>query len=787
MRWCVLFLVSLLALMPVLGVPLTQCGYLNQTLTTYTLQNNVNSSGTCFAIIANNITLDLNGYTIGYDNDTSITVTNGDFELGVTTPTSWDFTGAPKAARRAGSFTDPVTLYSGAYAVNITMPGNNQTFNSTVPITLLPNRNYSLSAMVYNTVNNSIFFVVGFVNSSINVTQTGKNWRGFQYISVDFTTNSSPDPYTIYVTVGNSTLIPETGDVYIDDIRIQRHLTHGIVVGPKDWDISSETYIDLNQYGAANYIVIKNGQIMQLGDADDADGIMVGSGNVGITVSNVTITVKGEDSHNIIFEGMTNGSIHDSTLISNVTTVTVRDHFDGSIIGMEYASSGSIYNNVMTGNPQNGIQTASTRPGELHIYNNIISLNTKYTNGFAINLYGDNGSYVYNNTIDCYSGSTSCRGIFTGGSRGYTKIYNNNITVRERDRSQEYDGCVVNGAYGIQVETTSHVQVFNNYVTAYGRECPAATFRSNPESTSVNVSVYNNTFIANTNGSNFVATALLADTTSALSFANNTFSTNYYWIRGESYNEFVNFTSNTFQFESANLTPYLFTIYDWDAPELNTTNFTFIDNRYPNATTKAAFEAISINCLSTGACAKNATSTIDNYSSFVYSWTLRVNATNGSGSPVVGAQVNITNLLNRNITGVTGSNGVLSIVLPQFWNRAGTLTTYTPYTVWVSSGSDTLNSTVQLTNTTTVDFSFTQVTNTSFVFSGIVRKSAGVFCSSCNVTITFGNETNSSLTNTTGSFRIDINSTLTTGEHLALLNITDSPSNWVFKKRVTVT
>lgn len=45
---------------------LTDCGILNQPNTVYTLQNDVAAAGTCFAIQANNITLDLNGHKVTY-------------------------------------------------------------------------------------------------------------------------------------------------------------------------------------------------------------------------------------------------------------------------------------------------------------------------------------------------------------------------------------------------------------------------------------------------------------------------------------------------------------------------------------------------------------------------------------------------------------------------------------------------------------------------------------------------------------------------------------------------
>ena len=48
------------------------CGTLNTTNGVYALTNNVNSTGTCFNISANNVTLDCQGYTINYSSDGSV-------------------------------------------------------------------------------------------------------------------------------------------------------------------------------------------------------------------------------------------------------------------------------------------------------------------------------------------------------------------------------------------------------------------------------------------------------------------------------------------------------------------------------------------------------------------------------------------------------------------------------------------------------------------------------------------------------------------------------------------
>lgn len=88
---------ALLAVGAPFGAPtihLTQCGKLSQANTRYVLDNDVTAKGTCFALDAANITLDLNGHTVTYATEPSLT--NGvypqynNYHYGVTAQASWD-------------------------------------------------------------------------------------------------------------------------------------------------------------------------------------------------------------------------------------------------------------------------------------------------------------------------------------------------------------------------------------------------------------------------------------------------------------------------------------------------------------------------------------------------------------------------------------------------------------------------------------------------------------------------------------------------------------------------
>jgi hypothetical protein len=79
---------------------ISTCQTLASAGTTYRLTADLNSVGSCMTINASNVTLDLNGYTVVYDNTgTSVMIPNGDFEEDLAG--NWDISGAPQAARTA--------------------------------------------------------------------------------------------------------------------------------------------------------------------------------------------------------------------------------------------------------------------------------------------------------------------------------------------------------------------------------------------------------------------------------------------------------------------------------------------------------------------------------------------------------------------------------------------------------------------------------------------------------------------------------------------------------------
>jgi len=530
------------------------CQTFNTYSTSYRLTADVSSTGTCFTIAAQKVKLNLNGHTVTYDNATPITVTNGGFETGDST--GWDFANAPNASVAAGSFINPVTLYSGSYALRFALPASDQYVLSANTVTLAANTTYSLSAMFRNSGNNETTqndYVGGFrdpivMTVSIDGTaysattpQPGVTWRGFQFSNVVFTTGANPVTGKIRISISG---VPSgaIGYIYVDDVKILRANSYGVDVAP-------------NNANSKNFI-ITNGSITQgQGNGFNSHAVNMGEqGREGFSIDHLILTVQGVNSRAIAGYHFNGSTINYNTINHNVTTIQSRDNYDGAAIYIAYNSisyNSTIHHNIFATGVQTAIflqQTLGQTPNQ--VYNNNITLQSRYTNDFAIVA---NGAEVYGNTVNCGTSSNACRGIVVSGAN--TKVHNNTITVQELVRNQEYNGCQTAGAYGMQAEYSAvNAEVYGNTVTANAGDCEGSALRINPDApgTGVSMNIHDNTFTAVASGSARATTMRFADMNSPTTVLinNNTFRTNRRWAYidySESGTDNVVFTGNRFE------------------------------------------------------------------------------------------------------------------------------------------------------------------------------------------------------------------------------------------------
>lgn len=661
--------------------------YLDQADYTYILQTDVTTDGTAFAILDDNITFDLNGHTITYDNASQILVENGSFESGTgSSADTWDFTNAPEAERFEGEYLVN-EVYDGDFSLRFG-PGFNgeQSVVSSGTITLEANTTYSLSAMIQhvNWVANESSFVrlIGQdVADEYELVWNKKRTRSIQLVESVFTTGATGGTYKIAVGADNPDAVGDFTS-YIDDIKVQRTKIYGVAVAVKSWE--SDNYSDISQYGTADNINITNGTIVQGQDGATWSHAIFDRG-VQTTVSHSTITVSGASTSAIYGPWASQSVIHHNTLISNVDTIATRNSFSGAII---YKSSGQIYNNVFDGGPQAGIYNSGV---ESLIYGNQFSIRSKYTNGFAIVLYDDRGSEVFDNTIDNTTGDYAGRGIHVqrasfNDPSNPTIIRNNTVKVREIARNQEYAGVVLGGAYGIQLEAAQDIEVFSNTVDAVADDGDAFAFRMNiRDSNKRNVSVHDNTFRAVRLNSSVNAASLRFHDIAAdneLQFENNLLISNRGWIGDSQSLDGLVLTSNELRVEGdgTDFVPVQGRNwgFDLDAREERAIKgINFVDNRYTDVLSQQIFETSQVGNWPSGP---------ETSSWFINSYTTTFQINNSLGIPLANAAVTIVDKDGNEVfAGTSDANGQLSVVLDEFKMHGDVKTEYGPYTITVTA------------------------------------------------------------------------------------------------------
>jgi hypothetical protein len=665
--------------------------YLDQQGKTYVLQTDVTTAGTAFAIIASNVTLDLNGHTITYDNATPITIPNGSFEVGAgAVADGWNFAGAPNATRHQGVWLHN-EVYDGDHSLKFSLPGGDQFVTSTKTITLEANTTYSLSAMFEyggqgDASNPGVKGFVRLVGDGLptrEVSWNSTNWRGIQLREGTFTTGNSTETYSIQVGVeGGATLdSATTKPFYIDDVKIQRTRAYGVTTSTKSW--SPADYPDIIRWGTGTNAMIKNGAIVQ-----GADGATWGHGvfvhtTGGVTIQDLNVTVHGANSSAINGkdQGAFTSIVRDNTLTSNVKTISSRDNFDGAVISR---LQGDIHGNTLTNGIHSGIVAANgtaTARVASNIYGNTVQLSSKYTNGFAI--VAGWGSQIHDNVVNCGAGAFAARGILVSSGDpvgATTRVYGNSIHVQQLIANQEYQGAVLGGAYGIQLENAKNVEVYDNSVTAYGNDAPAYAFRMNSdEGTSAAVSVHDNTFRAVAGRSHAAAVKFTRIDEGSIQFVDNELITND-GVVGTTDNSFVILLRSTITVIAPISDPYPIES-DYASVAGLHTRITLLDPTFTDASSRAYLES------ATTRIASRFGGAIDDKIAFDLRWTTAFLVKNVGGAALPNVAVTITDKTGAVTTsGTTDANGLLTAALTQFSTQGSAKTTFKPFMVTATVG-----------------------------------------------------------------------------------------------------
>lgn len=657
--------------------------YLDQAGKTYVLQTDVTTKGTAFAIIASDVTLDLNGHKITYNDSAPITIPNGSFERGNgSTAADWNFVNAPNASRYQGVWLQNET-YDGDYSLKFSDTKTSQYVRSTTTITLEPNTTYSLSAMFEmggqgdyeNPGVKGYVRLIGTNGEPIReVSWNQSNWRGIQLREGVFTTGSSAETYTIQVGVEGH--ISSTKPFYVDDIKIQRTNTYGVATQVQGWAAAS--YPGLNRNGAGTNATIKNGLILQGTDGGTSShGVFIHEVS-GVTVHNVNITVNGANSSAILGLNLATSdtTVTSNTLTSNVRTITSRDNFDGAVIkGIQ----GVIANNIIA----NGVHSGIAWTHNSEIYGNTIQLKSKYTNGFAI--VSGPGCTIRDNVINCGTGDYAARGILaTGSLSAPTKVFRNTVHVQILANNQEYEGEPLGGAYGIQLENALNIEVYENNVYAYGVATTAYAFRMNSdEGITAGVYVHDNQFKAISNGRSAGSTKFsgIDFVRDNVIFENNRLETNDSLV-GASSDSSVLIKGSTIAINALVQNAHLIETDYSGTPGVHL-DVTILNANFGDAASRTYLEGSEVHK------AQRYGGLADAGGRFSLAWTTVISVQNQNATPISGANVEFRDRFNAiAAAGISAANGQYVANLKQFSIQGATKTTFSDYTATATkSGS----------------------------------------------------------------------------------------------------
>jgi hypothetical protein len=432
--------------------------------------------------------------------------------------------------------------------------------------------------------------------------------------------------------------------------------------------------------GSFNNLTVLGGTITQ-GKAAPAfsHGIRLGQGPAtGLTVHDMTFNLSADSSIPIYaYTGALKigATVFNNTFINNVTVIRNRHQQQGQSIKLVDKVPGqvAIHANHITGGAQGGIYSAVEGT---KIYNNIVSQRGTYTNDFGIYAWANRGE-VFRNTVTPILG----RGIQIAGGSAGAKVYENNVVVIEQKDNQEYEGCQIGGAYGIQFDDLAHdASVYRNTVVAKADQCAAQALRVTESiKGSMNVSHDNRYSAERVGGSEAIATGfgsggatgftserdIFIGDTSAVAFdwdgAQNLIFRECHFVKGK--NPSSNFV--TFSFRNGQSVPV--------------SNIHFVDSVFENRAGKTSTDMKPL--LSEG--------DWPGPSEYFIDWSLTVSVKDQYERLLLGADVSITDALGKQVyAGRTDRNGSVSTALSEFrmYNTRTEIRQdiYTPYQLTVT-------------------------------------------------------------------------------------------------------
>jgi hypothetical protein len=392
------------------------------------------------------------------------------------------------------------------------------------------------------------------------------------------------------------------------------------------------------------------------GAAPFSHGIRLGQGRGdGLTVHDVTFTVHAESSIPIYTTTVgTHAAAYNNTINNNVTVIQNRHQEQGQAIkfadSSELPGPAAIYGNHILGGAQGGILSV-VRGSK--IYENVVSQKATYTNDFGIYAWSDAGE-VFNNTVTPILG----RGIqIAGGSNG-AQVHHNHVVVIEQRDNQEYEGCQIGGAFGIQFDDVPrNGTAFQNTVIAKADQCEAQALRVTDSRKGSGNRSHDNTYSAERVGNStamatgFGSGGATGFTSEHDSFTGDSSDVAFDWDGGQN----LLFRECTFA-KGKNAAPDYVTFSFRNGGDLSVSNIRFVDSVFENGAQKDSTDMKPILSYQDW----------PGPSEYFIDWTVTITVEDQQGKKVSGADIALTDAVGHlAYQGKTDQEGKISIALTE--------------------------------------------------------------------------------------------------------------------------
>ncbi len=516
---------------------------LNQANKTYVLTSDITADQTAFVVKGNNITLDLNGHTVTFNNGNAVEIPNRDFE-------NWTGDAPDNWTVLAGTPQKSQSIFFGNY--DLVFSSNGGKIRS-APVTLKANKTYLAFAFIKGAYEN-VKAVLRLLRASDG--EILKSWESVKFDS-GCASKGNTDSDLIYKPESDIEIILELECIGVPSFRIgmvdiKPALDYG-VIGATYQEAYVTPDIPANYCGNSENkdIVIKNGQLIQ-GFGKGVRCLGVRQVGTNWKMLNLEMDMNGMNTGGISAAYLKGMDVENCSIKSTSESVFNRMHMSGSAGIFLGSPAGDIIikNNLIDGVPQLGIAALGNPAvgyvsASYLIENNVIRQREVVTEGYAIGLGGGiQNALIANNIIEPYQG----RGIMLDTVKGANKniiIRDNQILNLYEVRNPEYNENGLECA-GIRIRnwggtTPMHenIKIYGNTITGHTDSAGVhAVYGININASALgdSIEIYDNTIEVTAEGSGRLASAITFQSTnmqgdSFISIHNNTLKTNSAFLR----------------------------------------------------------------------------------------------------------------------------------------------------------------------------------------------------------------------------------------------------------------